>query len=99
MCEFFIFSSQIGHGLKHVDTMDDFPNSAFGNLLTCKFAVELINGIEFIGCSSQPVEFKRHNVHKWMSGSNSVRFGSRLQLPVATFPSALGYMHTVKAFR
>ena len=99
MCEFFVFSSQIGHGLKQVDAMYDFPNPTLGHLLTCKVAVELVNGIEFVGCSSQPMEFKRHNAHRWMSGSDSVRFDSRFQPPEVTSPSAHGYMRMAKASR
>ena len=98
MCEIFVLSPQIWHGLKKFDAMDDFPNPTLGHLLTCKFAVELINGIKFVGCPSQPMKFKRHNVYKWMSGSDSVRFGSRLRLPEVTFPSARMCKHTVKAF-
>ncbi len=45
MCEFFILSSKKRHVMKEFDIMDDFSNSAFGNLLACKFAVESVNGI------------------------------------------------------
>ena len=64
VCEIFVFSSQIRLCIQKVGTMDDFSNPTFGHLLTCKILVELVNGIEFIGSPSQPMEFIRHSAHK-----------------------------------
>lgn len=98
MCKVFVHSSQVRHSLKKVDAMNDDSNPALGHLFACKFTVELVNGIKFVGSPSQPMDFKRHNARKWMSGLSSFRFGNQLQLPEATFPSAHGCKHMAKAF-
>ena len=64
MNKILILSPKKRHVFKQIDAMDDFPNSSLGYFLTRQLAIELVYGIKFVGCPSQPMDFTRHSVHK-----------------------------------